>query len=77
MLDRRMSVAFHRCGKRLHVLTDPGTDLGTMTYAAATTAVAWACATSIIAGASIGSDFTYVPTQHHTLYVSPLLRLHL
>lgn len=42
-------------------------DISTMTYAVATTAVAWASAVSILAGASIGSDFSYLPTTAQTL----------
>lgn len=42
-------------------------DMSTMAYATGTTACAWACAVSIAAGASIGSDFTYVPTTGQTL----------
>lgn len=41
-------------------------DLSAMTYAVGTTAVGWACAVSILAGASIGSDFTYLPTTGQT-----------
>ncbi|THH19269.1 hypothetical protein EUX98_g8805 [Antrodiella citrinella] len=43
--------------------------MSTITYAVATTAVAWACAVSILAGASIGSDFAYVPTTGQTFGV--------
>ncbi|TCD66345.1 GABA-specific high-affinity permease [Steccherinum ochraceum] len=43
--------------------------MSTMSYATATTAVAWACAVSIMAGASIGTDFTYVPTTGQTFGV--------
>ncbi|KAH8091345.1 APC amino acid permease [Cristinia sonorae] len=43
--------------------------LSTFTYGTATTAVSWACAVSILAGVSIGSDFSYVPTTGQTFGV--------
>ncbi|KAJ7511673.1 APC amino acid permease [Mycena galericulata] len=43
----------------------------TISYIAGVAGLNWTCATVIMAGASIGSDGRFVPTQHQTLQVSP------
>ncbi len=48
-------------------LLTPFADTNTIAYAVGVTSCDWACAVSLLAGASIGSDVTYAPTTAQTL----------